>query len=64
MPKSVMPADKLVLATEFRDVTTVDDLDWIIAECGVAPFGLHLIHPWPPQSRRTGFCAVSGSLTR
>ena len=32
MPCSVMAADKLALATEFRDVTTVDDPDWIVAE--------------------------------
>ena len=37
MPLSVKLADRMLLATEFRDVTTMDDLDWISAECGVEP---------------------------
>jgi hypothetical protein len=48
MPDSVMAADKLALATEFRDVTTVDDPDWIVHECGVAPMSDFMIFPWPP----------------
>lgn len=47
MPKSVMAADRLALATEFRDVTTVDDPDWIVGECGVAPMADYAILPWP-----------------
>jgi len=64
MPKSVMLADKLVLATEFRDVTTVDDLDWIIAECGVAPLEHILIHPWPPCVAEERFLHRFWDLTR
>ena len=48
MPTSVIAADKRALATEFRDVTTVDDPDWIAAECGVAPVSDFTIFPWPP----------------
>jgi hypothetical protein len=48
MPKSVIAADKLALATEFRDVTTVDDPDWIVEECGIAPLPDYTIFPWPP----------------
>lgn len=47
MPKSVAGADKLALATEFRDVTTVEDADWIAAECGVQPIADYTIFPWP-----------------
>ncbi len=47
MPRSVIAADRLALATEFRDVTTVDDPDWILAECGVAPLSDLIIIPWP-----------------
>ncbi len=64
MPKSVMLADKLLLATEFRDVTTVDDLDWIIAECGVAPSEHLLIHPWPPCVAEERFLRRFWNLTR
>jgi hypothetical protein len=47
MPRSVIAADKLALATEFRDVTTVDDPDWIVAECGTKPIPDYTIFPWP-----------------
>ena len=46
MPASVAGADRLLLATEFRDVTTVQDMDWIQEECGVAPSASLFITPW------------------
>lgn len=48
LPESVVCADALLLATEFRDVTTVDhDHDWIVGECGVAPLDSgFFIRPW------------------
>ncbi len=48
MPHSVAVADKVLLATEFRDVTTMDDPDWIINECGQKPLWDYHVVPWPP----------------
>lgn len=48
MPESVKRADKILLATEFRDVTNVDDLEWVIAECGCEPAESLWITPWAP----------------
>lgn len=48
MPEYVKVADKLAVATEFRDVTTVDDPSWIVRECGVEPLADYVIIPWPP----------------
>ncbi len=64
MPKSVMLADKIALATEFRDVTTVDDLDWIIEECGVAPMADYTIFPWPPVVAEDRFLRRFWDLTK
>jgi hypothetical protein len=64
MPKSVMLADKLLLATEFRDVTTVDDFDWIVAECGVAPSEHMMICPWPPAVAEDRFLRRFWELTK
>ncbi len=47
MPASVMRADKILLATEFRDVTTMDDAEWIKTECGADPLNGFLLG-WPP----------------
>lgn len=48
MPRSVKVADKVLLATEFRDVTTMDDRDWIANECGASPLDGYYIVGWPP----------------
>ena len=63
MPQSVMAADKIILATEFRDVTTVDDLDWIIQECGHAPLD-RWITPWPPAVAEDRFLARFRELAK
>lgn len=63
MPQSVMAADKIILATEFRDVTTVDDLDWIIRECGHAPLDRR-ITPWPPVVAEDRFLARFRELAK
>jgi uncharacterized protein len=47
-PESVKRADRLLLATEFRDVIHVEDMDWIARECGCSPAGGMVIVPWPP----------------
>jgi 5'-deoxynucleotidase YfbR-like HD superfamily hydrolase len=65
MPRSVMIADKVLLATEFRDVTTVaDDLDWIITECGSKPLEDCHIFPWPPAAAEDQFLRRFWELTR
>jgi 5'-deoxynucleotidase YfbR-like HD superfamily hydrolase len=63
MPQSVKRADKVLLATEFRDVTAVDDLDWIIAECGCEPAESLWITPWPPVLAKCRFLARFRELT-
>jgi 5'-deoxynucleotidase YfbR-like HD superfamily hydrolase len=55
MPASVMRADKVLLATEFRDVTPVRDLDWIEAECGEKPLWDYTIQPWTPSVAQQAF---------
>jgi hypothetical protein len=57
MPTSVMRADKVLLATEFRDVTTVDDPDWIIDECGEKPLPEYHIAAWAPAYSEQMFLA-------
>jgi hypothetical protein len=64
MPGSVMLADKIALATEFRDVTTVEDPDWIVAECGVAPMADCTIFPWPPVVAEDRFLRRFWELTK
>jgi hypothetical protein len=64
VPKSVRQADRVVLATEFRDVTTVDDLDWIVQECGFTPSGSMWILPWPPAVAEERFLRRYWELTR
>ena len=64
MPFSVMAADKLALATEFRDVTTVNDPDWIVAECGVAPISDYTIIPWLPAMAEDRFLRRFWELSR
>ena len=63
MPLSVKRADKILLATEFRDVTAVDDLDWIIAECGCEPAESLWITPWHPAVAKRRFLARFKELT-
>jgi hypothetical protein len=64
IPDSVKRADRLLLATEFRDVTTVNDLDWIVAECGVGPLpDIHVI-PWPSPVAEDRFLRRFWELTR
>lgn len=64
LPASVVEADRIVLATEFRDVTTVDDLDWIVAECGFAPTEQLWITPWPPAVAEDRFLRRFWELTK
>jgi 5'-deoxynucleotidase YfbR-like HD superfamily hydrolase len=64
IPESVKQADRIVLATEFRDVTTVDDLDWIVRECGFAPSERLRIVPWPPAVAEDRFLRRHWELTR
>jgi len=64
IPESVKKADKVVLATEFRDVTTVTDLDWIAAECTVAPLPETRILPWPAPVAEERFLRRFWELTR
>ena len=52
MPRSVMIADKAMLATEFRDVTTATDIRWIKEECGTVPVPNLWIEPLPPRAAR------------
>lgn len=62
MPRCVMIADKTLLATEFRDVTSADDPDWIKEECGVAPLLDVHIDPWLPRVAEDNFLARFAEL--
>jgi uncharacterized protein len=66
MPDSVKQADRVLLATEFRDVTTVSDLDWIVAECGVEPLDhrMHIIDPWSSSTAEDNFLRRFRELTK
>ena len=64
IPDSVKRADRIALATEFRDVTTVGDLDWIVGECGFAPSEQLGIMPWPPAVAEDRFLRRYWELTR
>lgn len=64
IPESVNLADRMVLATEFRDVTTAGDPDWIVAECGVGPFSHRHILPWPSSVAEDRFLRRFWELTR
>jgi hypothetical protein len=64
IPESVKLADRTVLATEFRDVTTVDDPDWIITECSCGPLeDIHIL-PWPPAVAEDRFLRRFWELNR
>ena len=63
MPDSVTVADKIALATEFRDLTTVDDPHWIRAECGVGPMAEKIL-PWPSALAEKRFLRRFWELTR
>ena len=64
MPHSVKIADKVLLATEFRDVTTMDDLAWIRNECGVEPVANYCIVAWPPIVAEKRFMDRFEELTK
>ena len=66
MPDSVKHADRVLLATEFRDVTTVDDIEWIVAECGVEPLDhrTHVIDPWSSLVAEDNFLRRFRELTK
>jgi hypothetical protein len=66
IPESVVRADSMLLATEFRDVTTVhDDHPWIVNECGVAPInsGFYIL-PCPPAVAEDRFLRRYWELTK
>lgn len=64
MPPSVKVADRLLLATEFRDVTTMDDPEWIRNECGVDPLDGYYILGWPPIVAEQRFLDRFEELTK
>jgi hypothetical protein len=66
LPESVLRADDLLLATEFRDVTTLDhDHGWIVNECGVAPLDSgFFIQPWSPDVAEDQFLRRFWELTK
>jgi hypothetical protein len=64
LPESVRQADRMILATEFRDVTTVDDWHWIVDECGFAPVEHFSILPWPAAVAEDRFLRRFWELTR
>ena len=63
MPRSVELADRAMLATEFRDVTTMTDVEWIKNECGLAPLPNLKIEPWLPKMAETRFLDRFTELT-
>jgi len=63
MPRSVELADRAMLATEFRDVTTMTDVEWIKNECGLAPLPNLHIEPWLPKMAETRFLDRFTELT-
>jgi hypothetical protein len=63
MPPSVMRADRVLLATEFRDVTTMDDPEWIRNECGVEPLFDYHIASWAPAYAESMFLERFEELT-
>ena len=64
MPLSVKIADKRLLATEFRDVTTMDDPDWIRLECGFEPLSDYRIASWAPSFAESMFLDRFEELTK
>jgi hypothetical protein len=66
LPESVLRADAMLLATEFRDVTTVDhDHAWILGECGVPPLNSgFFIRPWPSAVAEDQFLRRFWELTK
>ena len=64
MPRSVKIADKVLLATEFRDVTTMDDPDWIRRECGFEPLSDYHIASWAPSFAESMFLDRFEELTK
>ncbi len=63
MPHSVRIADKVLLATEFRDVTTMNDQAWIVDECGQEPLSDFQIVPWSSAVAEAGFMERFRELT-
>ena len=64
MPLSVKIADKRLLATEFRDVTTMNDPDWIRLECGFEPLSDYRIASWAPSFAESMFLDRFEELTK
>lgn len=64
MPLSVKAADRVLLATEFRDVVEIGDLNWIRTECGVTPVLNYSITPWPPAVAEETFLARFAELAK
>ena len=63
VPHSVRIADKVLLATEFRDVTTMNDLAWIVDECGQEPLPDFHITPWSSAVAEARFLERFRGLT-
>ena len=62
MPHSVKLVDRLLLATEFRDVTSVgQNVEWIERMCGIAPVEAWAIDPWPASVPSEAFLQPFGS---
>lgn len=64
MPESVKLADRAVLGTEFGDVTTAGDPEWIVAACGCEPLESVHILPWPPAVAEDRFLPRFWELIR
>ena len=64
MPMSVEIADKRLLATEFRDVTTVDAPEWVREECGFDPLSDYHIACWAPSFAESMFLNRFEELTK
>ena len=63
MPESVKLADKVLLATEFRDVTTLDDPEWVRMNIGAEPLATYHIASWAPAYAESMFLNRFEELT-
>lgn len=64
IPDSVKRADRVLLATEFRDVITIEDPAWILRQCGIHPLPNLLILPWSPPVAEDQFLRRFRELTQ
>jgi uncharacterized protein len=64
MPESVKRADRFLLATEFRDVIQMEDMEWIERECGCRPAADSVVVPWPPLVAEYRFFERFAELSR